>query len=369
MFTVKFFHGGEEKIYRSGLDILAEVAELESKRLEKEKQGSFKKPDPLVAVDARLVDQATPCGVSKIGGVDGQGFFFFYGRRVVTRPRTSSQKVIRRPHIDDRCLQSPICGEESDDHQVDKTEMDRLLQEKASKKPLRIKFTMNLGKKRCFAAMSGEDEVNGPLKKAKETALKKPLRIKFTMNLGKKRCFAAMSGEDEVNGPLKKAKEEAALRMVDASSPEPDIPEVIKSVNKEREESVSPSDVTLVIEKPLTPTDVDKGQCRMSIPLTKAHNSDHFLTEEEKEILNRHDGKNWESIQVNLIEPSSAVRHVRIKNCFMSKNRMLVLVDPWNQVVKENSLKAGDVVQLWSFRQAQQLSLALIVLRRGAGDA
>ncbi|KAL3722054.1 hypothetical protein ACJRO7_034411 [Eucalyptus globulus] len=107
-------------------------------------------------------------------------------------------------------------------------------------------------------------------------------------------------------------------------------------------------DVTLVVEKTLTATDMSRGQSRLSIPNKQMRQG--FLSEEEIRILNRKEG-----IKVSLIEPCLEVSHgLRLKKWnYTSKNFSYMLTERWNAVAHpctRNELMKDVVIQLWSFR-------------------
>ncbi|KAI6699295.1 hypothetical protein NL676_013619 [Syzygium grande] len=77
-------------------------------------------------------------------------------------------------------------------------------------------------------------------------------------------------------------------------------------------------DVTLVVEKTLTATDMSRGQSRLSIP--KSRIREKFLSEEEIRNLERKEG-----IKVSLTEPCLEISHgLQLKKWnYMSKNFFL----------------------------------------------
>ncbi|KAK3412077.1 hypothetical protein EUGRSUZ_I00855, partial [Eucalyptus grandis] len=107
-------------------------------------------------------------------------------------------------------------------------------------------------------------------------------------------------------------------------------------------------DMTLVVEKTLTATDMSRGQSRLSIPNKQIRQS--FLREEEIRILDRKEG-----IKVSLIEPCLEVSHgLQLKRWnYKSRNFSYVLTERWNGVAHpyaRNELMKDVVIQLWSFR-------------------
>ncbi|KAJ8771076.1 hypothetical protein K2173_023401 [Erythroxylum novogranatense] len=80
----------------------------------------------------------------------------------------------------------------------------------------------------------------------------------------------------------KRVKQER--RKVVVPNPPPDLPQEFKKCFGEMEGR----EVTLVIQKRLLETDLKKGEGRLSIPTNQIQN-DNFLTDEEKESLNKLD--------------------------------------------------------------------------------
>ncbi|KAL3722032.1 hypothetical protein ACJRO7_034391 [Eucalyptus globulus] len=116
-------------------------------------------------------------------------------------------------------------------------------------------------------------------------------------------------------------------------------------------------DLTLVVEKTLTATDMSRGQSRLSIP--KKQIREGFLSEEEIRILYRKEG-----IKVSLIEPCLEVSHgLQLKKWnYMSKKFSYVLTERWNAVAhphERNELIKDVVIQLWSFRVDSSLCFCL----------
>ncbi|KAI3442950.1 Cyclin N-terminal domain-containing protein [Psidium guajava] len=117
-------------------------------------------------------------------------------------------------------------------------------------------------------------------------------------------------------------------------------------------------DVTLVVEKKLTTTDMSRCQSRLSIPRWQIR-GETFLGEEEIRILN---GK--EGITVSLIEPCLEVSHgLQLKKWnYMSDNFSYVLKGRWNGVAhpyQRNELIKDVRIQLWSFRVHGNLHFCL----------
>lgn len=119
----------------------------------------------------------------------------------------------------------------------------------------------------------------------------------------------------------------------------------------------------LVIRKTLFDSDVNPVHCKMSMPVSQT-NPD-FSREVEIEIESLNQEKN--AVNVLFIEPSNTVETMILARWNMRKNSTYALRRNWNDVVRENKLKSGNVVEVWSFRigAQEQLCMALVVLNGG----
>lgn len=147
-------------------------------------------------------------------------------------------------------------------------------------------------------------------------------------------------------------------------TPPPDMPENVKSLILE----MGGTGVVLVTQKRLTATDVERHNNRLQMPLSQICNT-NFLTDQEKHYLTRKDGKQWNSIETPLLDPALEKHKILLRRWLMAKSSSAakstenyVLNKPWNDIVKDNTLKEGDAIQLWGFRVAEQLNLALLKL-------
>ena len=119
-------------------------------------------------------------------------------------------------------------------------------------------------------------------------------------------------------------------------------------------EEMRGTDVKLVIRKEIQQTDLQTHHNRMSIPPSKLVTRD-FLTKGEENII-----QNKGNIGVSLIDPClDLIDNLSLRRWEMSKSFIYVLYN-WNWVVKKNNFKQGEVVQLWSFRVAGEMWLALV---------
>ncbi|KAF3659760.1 putative late blight resistance protein -like protein R1A-10-like [Capsicum annuum] len=120
----------------------------------------------------------------------------------------------------------------------------------------------------------------------------------------------------------------------------------MKFKNKIQELGLSISEVSLVIEKPLSVTDLSKKHLRLSIPLNQVLNPEKFLTTQEKEILNTKDSREkWSQIKFNLIEPSLEKRSIHLAKWLMNSSFNYVLLNNWKSVYTRNKLKVDMMIQ------------------------
>ncbi|KAI8021454.1 B3 domain-containing protein [Camellia lanceoleosa] len=132
-------------------------------------------------------------------------------------------------------------------------------------------------------------------------------------------------------------------------------------------ERLNGTELNFVIEKPLYCTDLSHTHGRLSLPLCQIDNG--FLTQEEKDLLNTRTGNHKTPIEAKLIEPSGHDSDICLKKWDMPKKSNKVsttynLTTSWNRVVKNNRLREGMIVQLWSFRVGSKLWFALVKVKR-----
>ncbi|CAH2058315.1 unnamed protein product [Thlaspi arvense] len=132
---------------------------------------------------------------------------------------------------------------------------------------------------------------------------------------------------------------------------------------------------TLIFKRELTKTDVDKGQSHLSIPLSSLLSLDFLTSDEKEKIENRIKGDREGGLTVEVIDPRLEVWELKMRRCDMEKKKktkngkrgktssLYLLAYKWNHVVKANSLREGNKLQLWSFRSQQKLCLALVLLQ------
>ncbi|KAJ8761381.1 hypothetical protein K2173_001511 [Erythroxylum novogranatense] len=165
----------------------------------------------------------------------------------------------------------------------------------------------------------------------------------------------------------KKERVKQQKGRVSGANPPPDMPGEFKNRIQEMGGTV----VELIIQKPLFETDLKKGEGRLSIPANQIQ-SHNFLTDEEKELLNMLDERGkLKAIETKVIGPNATegATNMNFKKWNMKKpngsgSSSYVLTTKWNSLVASNSstLKVGNTIQLWSFRQEERLCFALVVL-------
>ncbi|TYI38807.1 hypothetical protein ES332_A02G054400v1 [Gossypium tomentosum] len=163
------------------------------------------------------------------------------------------------------------------------------------------------------------------------------LRSKFNNSVGlkRKRNLKAVEKEDDGDQEAPKLK-----------------PKRIKK----QEKSMGGRGLVLVIQKTIFFSDINPTASRFSIPFSQVKTHD-FLNEAEAKEL---DDKN--SMQVWLLDPSMRETSITLNKWVMGSSSLYVLTNTWNPVVKNNQLKKGDMVQLWSFRVNSLLCFALVKL-------
>lgn len=169
----------------------------------------------------------------------------------------------------------------------------------------------------------------------------------------------------KANHSIMRSTKRRKLNMGTLPKPPPVLPEEFKK----RIDAMGGTQVDMVIEKALYPSDSDRNKCRLSMPFGQFKKG--FLTKEESTHL----AKPKENIIVPFIEPSGKCHEMTLGQWDMPKksgktSSMYVLKTNWNMVLQANGLDENDVVQVWSFRVGteQQLCLALVVVGSSGGN-
>ncbi|XP_042498664.1 putative B3 domain-containing protein At3g24850 [Macadamia integrifolia] len=128
-------------------------------------------------------------------------------------------------------------------------------------------------------------------------------------------------------------------------------------------------DVMWVMEKLLQKTDVNWHHDRLSIPESRVATNE-FLTTTEKIKVSK---KIKIPVEVVLLVtggeddegPRTQSRELNFTKWYMKNCGIYVLISKWCEVARDNSLAAGDKIQVWSFRKSQEkkLSIAINVIR------
>ncbi|KAK8652467.1 hypothetical protein V6N13_126499 [Hibiscus sabdariffa] len=146
---------------------------------------------------------------------------------------------------------------------------------------------------------------------------------------------------------------------------QPAVPDLAETV-KEIIQGMEGSGEKLILQKKLYSTDLSDHHGRLSLPLNQV--MAEFLTDEEKNVLGQGSKR---SIEALVIEPGLKKRNMKLKRWEMKKKNgkpssvMYVFTSGWNSVVRDNDLKEGDVMQIWSFRANAKLCFALVLLEGG----
>ncbi|KAB2022704.1 hypothetical protein ERO13_D07G208050v2 [Gossypium hirsutum] len=167
------------------------------------------------------------------------------------------------------------------------------------------------------------------------------LRFKFNNSVGlkRKRNLKAVEEEDDWVAPKLKPKRRRKQEN----------PQLIV-------EEMGSRGLVLVIQKTIFFSDINPTASRFSIPFSQVKTHD-FLNEAEAKEL---DDKN--PMQVWLLDPSMKGTNITFNKWVMGSSSLYVLTNTWNPVVKNNQLKKGEMVQLWSFRLNSLLCFALVKL-------
>ena len=229
-----------------------------------------------------------------------------------------------------------------------------------------------------------------PLPVPKKSETKQPIILKIKSPLPNNKqnqcCLLTKPPQTHCNGKRKRKAEngdwvldkpkKTKLDAPTLPNPPPDLPLYFKN----RINAMNGTQLVLIIQKPLTDTDVNIHNSRLSIPLSQIKPQD-FLTEDEIRDFDKH---NKIMEQVPFIDPSGEVNTMTLTQWDMpkpsgTKSSSYILRTNWNKVLKANlkttsELNAKRVIQIWSFQRQvgdeQQLSLALVVLNtEGEGSS
>lgn len=162
---------------------------------------------------------------------------------------------------------------------------------------------------------------------------------------------------DDKDSEVKKTKRKYMTRVdKGVYHPPPDLPEEYKRL------MANGAKAELLIQKQLFTSDVNRDLNRVSLPPKQVLCKD-FLRPNEIESLKPKDA----FLKVPFIDPMLEKEEMSLSLWKLSSSteKSVVLNSNWNHIVKKNGLSAGDLIQIWSFRDTNdQLQLALVVLKR-----
>ncbi|GMI87711.1 hypothetical protein HRI_002440400 [Hibiscus trionum] len=176
----------------------------------------------------------------------------------------------------------------------------------------------------------------------------------FNNNAGKKTKpeFKEEDGDGEWESELKLPKLKITKKhKPTCPTPTPDLSDRFK---QHIFQNMGGSGLVLVIQKALFFSDINPTASRLSIPLSQVKTHE-FLKKTEADDL-----ANQSPMQVCLLDPSMEKTTMTLNRWEMGKTSLYVMTESWNSVVKNNRLKKGDIVQLWSFRVDSNLCFALV---------
>ncbi|KAK9910696.1 hypothetical protein M0R45_034648 [Rubus argutus] len=163
--------------------------------------------------------------------------------------------------------------------------------------------------------------------------------------------LATKNNFDKCKGLMKKQKK----NLVRNTTTTHDLPEEFKK----KIETLGGIKVELVIEKKLFKSDTIQGENRLSMPLKQIRSN--FLEDDEVKRLERD-----ETLTVSLIDTKLQERDICLRRWNMKTSKWYVLKTQWIKIVRDNKLRIGDVIQVWSFRdENNNLHLALVLVEIG----
>ncbi|XP_060668883.1 B3 domain-containing protein At1g05920-like [Ziziphus jujuba] len=135
-------------------------------------------------------------------------------------------------------------------------------------------------------------------------------------------------------------------------------------------EAMGGTDITLIMQKEVTKTDLKPYHNRLLMPFTKIIGD--FLKPEEKATLRAQNVIEHVPLMMKRASPVARMELMNInmrqwdmhKNSGKMSSSNYVLRTSWKEVVTNNKLEEDDVVQIWSFRVQDRLHLALVVVAR-----
>lgn len=174
------------------------------------------------------------------------------------------------------------------------------------------------------------------------------------INVAKKRKLKKLDNQERRETRKKKLK----------NSPNVPTPELPISV-RTKIEQLGGTETMIVVQKQLFASDVLPDQGRLLIPTTLMNPK--FLRPEEAKSLDQFYARKQGSkdFRALIIEPSLKASKVSLRRWAGKRGMTHFLVHGWTSIVVSNGLRAGQMVQLWSFRIDANLCFALVVLESG----
>ncbi|KAK6925997.1 B3 domain-containing protein At2g31720-like [Dillenia turbinata] len=211
-----------------------------------------------------------------------------------------------------------------------------------------------------FQSRSASDEIiSSRMEKAMGLKKQKPNKfvnrrrqmISKTVNVYDGKDLAPKKGEERGEN-LKNPRNISPKKRSKSRNPQPGLPNKFKDFI----ENVEGREVRLVTQKRLKPEDLNEKH-RFSIPLSLVRTE--FLREDEKRVLQRSEGKI--NVEMIAIDPSRKPVQMLLGKWERGIGSSYTLNEKWMEVVYENGLEVGDLVQLWCFRKPSgHLHFALV---------
>ncbi|CAA2936476.1 Hypothetical predicted protein [Olea europaea subsp. europaea] len=148
--------------------------------------------------------------------------------------------------------------------------------------------------------------------------------------------------------------------------PAPPLPIQFKNAIRAIAQGRSVSEAKLVIQKQLFASDTAKDQNRFTIPANQIR--EEFLSNEEKMYLSRYASKGRKmAMEVKIIEPLLGEGTVELRKWDLEKysgrsSLSYVLNKTWGEILENNKLEIGNVMQLWAVRVDEELLFVLVKL-------
>ncbi|XP_015900198.2 uncharacterized protein LOC107433425 [Ziziphus jujuba] len=270
-----------------------------------------------------------------------------YSKTTTTRRKPLIFKVSRTSFLGKRC-RFIVDDDDLDGDDLKGKKKMKMKMKMKMKQTIKVSRTSLLGK-RCHFIVDDDDLDGDDLKGRKK------MKMKQTIIMGGSDIFSTSNGV--VDHRSKHKEETSAASFQTETNPNP------PRRFMDRIQQLGGSEVKFLIQKTLSVTDVKKDQNRLSMPFSQIHSD--FLTPQERMFLSRKedDGKHYQGMEVMVIEPCLDQSSLCLKKWdYRSSSFSYVLIKNWYNLVVNNGLQPGMVVQIWSFRVENALCLALVNL-------